>query len=71
MIVKTVIEYEKKDYDDFRESLTDEQAADILEYVKRGYIPDYNYSGSEDDFERFKMHMAMYRAIDKLRKEIK
>lgn len=67
MITRTITEYEMEDYDNFGKNLTDEEAANILEYINRGWIPDYNYTGSEDDYENFKMHTAMYRAINKLR----
>ena len=67
MITKTITEYEMEDYDNFEKNLTDEEAANILEYINRGWVPDYNYTGSESDYENFKMHIAMYKAIDKLR----
>lgn len=64
----TVTEYEKSDYDEYEENITIEQIINSLEYVKRGYIGDYNYTGEEDDFELFKIHMAMSKAMELLRK---
>lgn len=63
----TVTEYEKSDYDEYEENITIEQIINSLEYAKRGYIGDYNYTGEEDDFELFKIHMAMSKAIELIR----
>ena len=46
----TVIEYEKEDYQNFKDNLTDEKAIDILERISRGWLPNYNFSGEESDF---------------------
>ena len=63
----TVTEYEMSDYDEYEENITIEQIINSLEYAKRGYIGDYNYTGEEDDFELFKIHMAMSKAIELIR----
>lgn len=60
----TVTEYEKTDYDEYENSITIKDVIESLRYIKRGYIGDYNYTGDEYDFERFKMHMAMIKAIE-------
>ena len=60
----TVTEYEKTDYDEYENSITIKDVIESLRYIRRGYIGDYNYTGDEDDFERFKMHMAMIKAIE-------
>lgn len=65
----TVTEYEKEDYNKAREEMTNEEAIDLLRMIERGWIPDYNFSGSEDDFDNYKLHVALYKAIDLLRKE--
>lgn len=62
----TVTEYELKDYDDFKENLTDEHAIALLERIDRGYLPDYNFSGKESDFDYYCLHQAIYRAIGAL-----
>lgn len=59
-----VLEREYEDYKKWNEKLTDEEAAQILIRIKRGYLPNYDYTGTEDDFEKFKLHMAMSRAIN-------
>ena len=64
----TVKEYEFEDYTSIGDTMTKEDIISILEYIKRGYIPDYNFTGSEDDFERCKMHTAMSKAIEAVEK---
>lgn len=39
----------------------------LLERIERGWIPDYNFSGSESDFENYQLHVALDRAIDCLK----
>lgn len=65
----TVTEYEQQDYDDYENNVTLTEIIDNLKYIKRGYIPDYNFTGEEDDFERFKLHVSLYKAI-KILKEM-
>lgn len=60
----TVTEYERTDYDDYENNITLEDVIERLRYIERGYIGDYNYTGDEDDFELFKMHIAMLKAIE-------
>lgn len=63
----TVREYEMEDYEMAKESMTNEEAINLLEYINRGWIPDYNFTGKEDDFENYKLHMAMLKAIEALK----
>lgn len=62
----TVTEYEDKDYQDFKNNLTDEHAITLLERISRGWLPGYNFGGTETDFDNYCMHQAIYRAIDAL-----
>lgn len=62
----TVIEYEMEDYDAFRDGLSNAEAASLLSSIERGWIPDYNFTGTESDFENYKLHAALYRAIEVL-----
>ena len=62
----TVTEYEKEDYEDFKRNLTSEQAIELLERISRGYLPDYNFTGTENDYEYYCMHQAIYKAIGAL-----
>ena len=64
----TVTEYEDKDYQDFKDNLTDEHAIVLLERISRGWLPDYNFDGTESDFDNYCLHQAIYRAIDALQK---
>lgn len=62
----TVTEYEDKDYQDFKDNLTDEHAIVLLERISNNWLPDYNFNGTESDFDNYCMHQAIYRAIDAL-----
>ena len=62
----TVTEYEQEDYEDFKRNLTSEQAVEILERISRGYLPDYNFTGTENDYKYYCMHQAIYKAIGAL-----
>lgn len=61
-----VIEYEREDYDDYENNFTLEELIDNLKHINRGYIGDYSYTGDADDFNRFKLHMSLYKAIELL-----
>lgn len=61
--------YEMSDYDRYEETITVDDIVNKLEYAKRGYIGDYNYTGDAWDFELFQIHMAISKAI-KLLKEM-
>ena len=49
----TVTEYDKEDYDaqskEISEMTNDELAQEIRN-IARGWLPDYNYTGAENDF---------------------
>ena len=62
----TVTEYDREDYTSLRENMTDEEAVALLKRIERGWIPDYDFDGSESDFENYKLHLALYKAIEKL-----
>ena len=65
----TITKYEMSDYDEYEENITIDEIVNKLEYAKRGYIGDYNYTGDEWDCELFKIHAAISKAV-KLLKEI-
>lgn len=62
----TVIEYGQEDYEDFKRNLTNEQAIGLLERIQRGYLPDYNFNGTERDFDYYCLHKAIDKAIEAL-----
>ena len=62
----TVTEYEQEDYDDFKRNLTSKKAIEFLERISRGYLPDYNFTGTENDYEYYCMHQAIHKAIGAL-----
>ena len=63
-------EYEMEDYDNFRNNLTKKEIIEGLTSIARGWLPDYNYAGTEDDFYNFKNHAIIYKAIELLREEV-
>ena len=63
----TVTEYDREDYDTVREDMTNDEAIRLLEHIDRGWIPDYNFTGTEDDFQNYKLHRALYKAMDALK----
>ena len=67
----TVREYDKDDYDIGRDSMTDADAIARLESINRGWLPDYNYTGDESDYEAYLNHVAMWKAIDVLKDRLK
>ena len=64
----TVTEYDMEDYNKARDDMTDEEAVNLLKRIQRGWIPDYNFDGTKSDFDNYKLHMALYKAIDVLSK---
>ena len=62
----TVTEYEQEDYEYFKRNLTSEQAIELLERISRGYLPDYNFTGTKDDFDNYCLHKAIDEAIGAL-----
>lgn len=59
----TVTEYDKQDYDNYKNNITLTEIINNLKHIKRGYIDDYNFTGREDDFETFKLHASLDKAI--------
>lgn len=62
----TATEYEQQDYDDYRNNITIDEVISNLKHINRGYIGDYDFTGEEDDFERYKLHTSIYKAIELL-----
>ena len=63
----TIRTYDIEDYENARDSMTPNDIANHLAYIGRGYVPDYNFTGDEGDFERYKMHIAISKAIEIIR----
>ena len=61
-----VTKYEIQDYDDYSNNITLNEIISNLKHIKRGCIGDYNFTGKENDFERYKLHISMYKAIELL-----
>lgn len=62
----TVTEYEQQDYDDYRNNITVDEVISNLKHINRRYIGDYDFTGEEDDFKRYKLHASIYKAIELL-----
>ena len=55
MIEYTVREYDKQDYE-----IQEQKIKEIIG-IARGWLPDYNYTGEEDDFENHRRQIIMNR----------
>lgn len=62
----TVNEYEQEDYSQARENMSDREAALLLEKIDRGWIPGYDFTGTQQDFENYRLHVALDKAIKAL-----
>lgn len=70
MITYTVTEYEEKDFEVIKESMTAEQAICILESLPRGYFPYTKPSwgkATERDFDNYKICCAIDKVIKMLK----
>jgi hypothetical protein len=62
----------KNDYDaisEYVDSMNNMTLANHLEFIRRGHIPDYNYTYEEDDYEAYELHMIILKIIKKLESE--
>lgn len=62
----TVNEYEQEDYSQAKENMSDHEAALLLERIDRGWVPGYDFTGTQQDFENYKLHVALDRTIKAL-----
>ncbi len=62
----TVNEYDQEDYSRVKEEMTDHEAARILEKIERGFLPGYDFTGEPRDFENYRLHVAVCKAIKAL-----
>lgn len=60
-------QYTMNDYDRAEEDMTDEDEILLIEYIKRGHLPDYNFTGNEEDYENYKLHIVLKRAINRIK----
>ena len=61
---RIVKEYEFEDYMKVKNSFSKEELCEVLSLIKRGYIPDSSFKGTEEDYENYRLNMALYKAID-------
>jgi hypothetical protein len=68
--VKTykITEYEMIDYTAFRDGITVDEVLNGLAKIARGWLPDYNFTMTESDFEAYKNQMIMCKAIEIIKK---
>lgn len=60
----TVREYDMEDYDiqeDQVDEMSNQELADSIRGIARGWLPDYNFTGDESDFDNHKYQMIMSR----------
>lgn len=62
----TVNEYEQEDYSQARENMSGHEAALLLEKIDRGWIPGYDFTGTQQDFDNYRLHVALDKAIKAL-----
>ena len=55
-------QYTVTEYED-----TDEHAIVLLKRISNNWLHDYNFDGTESDFDNYCTHQAIYRAMDALR----
>lgn len=60
----TVVEYDREDYNKVKDELTIDKVIERLKGIARGWIPDYNFTGKEYDYENYVNQMAMAKAIE-------
>lgn len=62
-----VREYDNEDYDNQEETVENmsrKELADSVRKIARGWLPDYNFTGDESDFDNHKLHMIMNRVAE-------
>ena len=67
-----VKEYELEDYGNQKETvenMSGKELADSVRGIARGWLPDYNFTGDESDFDNHKLHMIMNRVAKILENE--
>lgn len=63
----TVREYDKEDYDiqkDMIKEMSRKELADNIRGIARGWLPDYNFTGEERDYDAHRRQMIMCRAAE-------
>ena len=65
----TVTEYDNEDYYNYANSLDVKSVIAGLRNIARGWLPNYNYTGDEMDFDIFTSHAIIDKAIELLEKK--
>ncbi len=60
-------EYEKNDYERAESGMSIDEVIQCLYKIERIWLPDYNLDGSKEDFDIYKIHIAIYKAIRELK----
>ena len=61
---RIVKEYDIEDYMAVKNGLSRRELCTILIHIKHHYLPDYHFSGTEEDYENYRLRMAMCKAIN-------
>lgn len=67
MITKTIRVYDIKDYDEARKNMTNEEAFNLLKVLDKNWVSNYIFDGTQDDFYKYILHIALCKAMDTLR----
>ena len=68
----TVREYDREDYDIQKELIKEmsrQELADSVREIARGWLPDYNFTGEESDYDNYRYQMIMRRAAEIIESE--
>lgn len=60
---RIIREYDFNDYMAVKNGLSKKELCRLLSYIKNNYLSS-NFSGTEEDFENYRLQMALYKAID-------
>jgi hypothetical protein len=61
---RIVKEYDMEDYMSVKNGLSREELCKLLRYIKNKVIPQSHFTGTEEDFENYRLEMALYKAVD-------
>lgn len=61
---RIVKEYDMEDYMSVKNGLSREELCNLLRYIKNKVIPQSHFTGDEEDFENYRLEMALYKAVD-------
>lgn len=64
----TLVTYDKTDYDNVRKNMSRQEIIDLLNEIGDKRLPSYSLNGDAVDFDVYKLHIALDKAIEVLEK---